>query len=103
APAAVRRRGGGPEDPERELRQPLVVLRPDELRRRPFRAGDAGLLQRRQRAAVRVLERLQLAPLARDAVAEDRVCDVALFRERDQLANRHVERRREREAERATL
>src|SRR5690242_21536856 len=33
------------EDLQGELRQPLVRLRPDELRRRALRAGDAGLLE----------------------------------------------------------
>ena len=54
-------------------------------------------------AVVRVLERLQLDPLARDPVEQHRVGDVPLLRERDQLAHGDVERRGEREPERAAL
>src|SRR3954447_13957246 len=38
--------GGQALQRERELRQPLVGLRPVQLRDRPLRAGHAGLLQR---------------------------------------------------------
>src|SRR6185437_10609561 len=76
---------------------------PHELRRGSLRAWDARLLQRRECAIVGVLEPLQLDPLARDAVEQDRIGDVPLLRERDELPYRDVERRREREAERAAL
>src|SRR4051812_20679588 len=45
-----------------ELRQALVLLRPAQLDRRALRPGDAGALQRAERAVVRVPERLQLDP-----------------------------------------
>ena len=54
-----------------ELRQALVLLRPAQLDRRALGTGDAGALQRAERAVVRVAQRLQLDPLLRDAVARD--------------------------------
>src|ERR1043166_3999644 len=61
------------EDLHRELRQPLVLLRPVELGARAFGPGDARLHQRRERAVVRQLQRLELDPFLRDAVADERV------------------------------
>src|ERR1041385_8267005 len=58
------------EDLHRELRQPLVLLRPVQLRAGALGTGDAGLHQLRQRAVVRQLQRLELDPLLRDAVAD---------------------------------
>src|SRR5205823_7277948 len=57
------------EELERELRQALVRLRPDEFRRRAFGPGNARLQERRQGAVVGVLEPLQLDPVAGDEVA----------------------------------
>src|SRR5262249_43391529 len=46
--AAVGQLRARAEDLEGQLRQPLVRLRPHELRRRALRTGDPGLLERRQ-------------------------------------------------------
>src|SRR5262249_50725598 len=50
--AAVRELRVRAEDLERQLRQPLVVLRPHELRGRALRAWDPRLLERGQRTVV---------------------------------------------------
>ena len=91
------------QDLHRELRQPLVLLRPVQLRARALGARDAGLHQRRQRAVVRELQRLQLDPLLRDPVADDRVVGALLLGQRDQLLDLRLEHAAEREAERAAL
>src|SRR5580765_6780007 len=91
------------EDLHRELRQPLVLLGPVQLRARALGPGDAGLHQLRRRAVVGQLERLELDPLLRDAVADERVVRRALFRERYELRYVQVERAGERKAERAAL
>src|SRR5262245_16267615 len=93
----------GAVDLERELRQPLVLLRPVELRDRALGAGDAGLDELRQRAVVRELEGLELDPLTRDEVAQARVGEAALLGQRDELAHGHLERAGQREPERAAL
>src|SRR6478609_6032572 len=91
------------EDLHRELRQPLVLLRPVQLRAGALWPGDAGLHELRQRAVVRQLERLQFDPLLRDAVTDERIVGRALLRERDELRHLQLERAGEREAERAAL
>ena len=91
------------EELEGQLRQALARLRPAQLRDRALGAGNAALHQPRERTRVRQLERLQLDPLARDAVAEEPIAVATFGRERNQLAGRHVECAREREAERAPL
>src|SRR5437588_740743 len=86
-----------------ELRHALVLLRPAQLDRRAFRTGNTGALQGAERAVVRVAERLELDPLGGDALAHALVavdmfaCDV------DQPVHADLERRGEREAERAAL
>ena len=90
------------EDLERELRDALVRLRPDELRDRSLRPGHPGLHECRERAVVRVAQRLHLDPLARDPVALELI-GAAVAGERHELANLHLERRLEREAERSAL
>src|SRR5207245_2592476 len=49
----------------RQLRQPLIRLRPAQLHTRALRPRDAGALVRAERAVVREAQRLQLDPLAR--------------------------------------
>src|SRR6476469_3636028 len=56
-----------------ELRHALVLLRPAQLDRGAFRSGNAGALQRCERAVVRVAERLQLDPLICGSLPERRV------------------------------
>src|SRR5215204_69182 len=68
-----------------ELRQALVLLRPAQLRAGALGPRDAGLHQRRQRALVHQLQRLELDPLLRDPVADDRIVCRALLRQRHEL------------------
>src|SRR2546429_6536034 len=91
------------EDLHRQLRQTLVLLGPVQLRAGPFRSGDAGLDQSRQRAVVRQLQGLQLDPLLCNAIPDDRIVHGALLRQSDQLLDLRVERSGEGEAQRAAL
>src|SRR2546423_9535909 len=91
------------EDLHRQLRQTLVLLGPVQLRAGPFRSGDAGLDQSRERAVVRQLQGLQLDPLLCDAASDDRIVRGTLLRQRDQLLDLALERSGECAAQRAAL
>src|SRR5439155_6189987 len=57
-------------DLERQLREPLVPLRPHELRRRTLRARHPRLQELRERPVVREPKGLQLRPQPADVVAD---------------------------------
>src|SRR3954465_11255622 len=99
-PPAVVEDAVRPEQPAAELRQALVLLRPAQLDRRALRPGDAGALQRPERAVVRVAERLQLDPLGRDPLARPLVAVHALAGDAYEPVDTRLERGGEREAER---
>src|SRR4051794_22478907 len=86
-----------------ELRQALVLLRPAKLDRRALRPGDAGALQRPERAVVRVAKRLELDPLGRNSLAHACVAVHALAGDAYEPIDTRLERGGEREAERAAL
>src|SRR5207248_3398757 len=86
----------------RELRQPLVRLRPTQLHARALGAGNAGALVRAEGPVVREAERLQLDPLAGERLAHER-SGIPLIRLLQHPPEQRVERRREREAERRAL
>ena len=83
---------------QRELAEPLVRLRPVQLRHRSLRPRSTRLHQPRQRPVVRPLQRLELDPGLRDPVAEP-IVELAAAGQVEQLADRDLERPRERKSE----
>src|SRR5262249_41387315 len=83
--------------------QPLIRLRPVQLRDRTLWPGYAGLLQRRQRSVVGEPQRLQVDPLLRDLIPDHRIVRARLPREPDETEHLPLQERGERETESAAF